>query len=314
MHAAPRDGPAPRVAPLIYLAFGAIYFIWGSTYLGIKFAGETLPPFLLAGARFVVAGALLMAWGRLRREAWPTRREWLGSAGVGTCLIVLSNAPIVWVERHVDSGMVALFTAVSPLLIALFNRRRNGTPIGPRRWLGMALGTAGLAVLASATLSTVPDIWPLLVILLAITSWAFGSTFGRDWPQPATVAMASGTQMVAGGAIALGLGVLQGELTGFDPATVSTRSVLAWVYLTVFGSMVAYTCYQWLLANVEANRVATSNYVNPVVAVALGVVFGGEALSPRIGAAAMLLVPAVFLVVTAPIGSGLGGATRAVDE
>ncbi|MGD9524522.1 MAG: EamA family transporter [Gemmatimonadales bacterium] len=302
------------MAPLIYLAFGAIYFIWGSTYLGIKFAGETLPPFLLAGARFVVAGALLMAWGRLRAEAWPTRREWLGSAGVGTCLIVLSNAPIVWVERHVDSGMVALFTAVSPLLIALFNRRRNGTPIGRRRWGGMALGTAGLAILASATLRSVPDVWPLVVIFLAITSWAFGSTFGRDWPQPATVAMASGTQMMAGGLLALAIGVAQGELIGFDPVAVSTRSLLAWVYLTVFGSMVAYTCYQWLLANVEANRVATSNYVNPVVAVALGVFLGGEALSPRLGVAAMLLVPAVYLVVTAPIGSGLGGATRAVDE
>ena len=262
----------------------------------------------------MVAGSLLMAWGRLRAEAWPTRREWLGSAGVGTCLIVLSNAPIVWVERHVDSGMVALFTAVSPLLIALFNRRRNGTPIGRRRWGGMALGTAGLAILASATLRSVPDVWPLVVIFLAITSWAFGSTFGRDWPQPATVAMASGTQMMAGGLLALAIGVAQGELVGFDPAAVSTRSLLAWVYLTVFGSMVAYTCYQWLLANVEANRVATSNYVNPVVAVALGVFLGGEALSPRLGVAAMLLVPAVYLVVTAPIGSGLGGATRAVDE
>jgi drug/metabolite transporter (DMT)-like permease len=298
------------MAPLIYLAFGAIYFIWGSTYLGIKIAGETLPPFLLAGARFVVAGVLLMAWGRLRGEAWATRREWVGSAGVGCCLIVLSNAPIVWVERHVDSGMVALFTAVSPLLIALFNRRRNGTPIGRRRWIGMALGTAGLGVLASATLSAVPDIWPLAVIFLAITSWAFGSTFGRDWPQPANVAMASGSQMLAGGAIAFGLGLLQGELRGFDAAAVSTRSVLAWIYLTVFGSMVAYTCYQWLLAHVEANRVATSNYVNPVVAVALGVVLGGETLSPRLGAAAMLLVPAVYLVVTAPVGSGPLGAAR----
>lgn len=295
---------------LTWLAFAAIYFIWGSTYLGIKFAGETLPPFLLAGARFIVAGAALMAWGRFRGEAFATRRQWLGAAGVGTCLIVLSNAPIVWVERHVDSGMVALFTAVSPLLIALFNRRRLGTPIGQRRWIGMALGTAGLAVLAAATLRTVPDPLPLLVILMAITSWAFGSTFGRDWPQPATVAMASGSQMLAGGTIALLIGIGAGELGQFNAASVSTRSVLAWAYLTVFGSMVAYTCYQWLLTHVEVNRVATSNYVNPVVAVALGVVFGGELLSPRIGIAAMLLVPAVYLVVTAPIGSGPGGAAR----
>ncbi len=296
--------------PLTWLAFAAIYFIWGSTYLGIKIAGETLPPFLLAGARFMVAGAVLMAWGRFRGEAFATRRQWIGAAGVGCCLIVLSNAPIVWVERRVDSGMVALFTAVSPLLIALFNRRRLGTPVGHRRWLGMALGTAGLAVLATATLSSVPDPLPLLVILMAITSWAFGSTFGRDWPQPTTVAMASGSQMVAGGSIAFLIGIGAGELGRFDPAAVSTRSVLAWAYLTVFGSMVAYTCYQWLLKHVEANRVATSNYVNPIVAVALGVAFGGELLSPRLGAAAVLLVPAVFLVVTAPIGSGPGGAAR----
>lgn len=299
---------------LTWLAFGAIYFIWGSTYLGIKIAGETLPPFLLAGARFMVAGAALMVWGRFRREPFPSRRQWLGATGVGCCLIVLSNAPIVWVERHVDSGMVALFTAVSPLLIALFNRRRLGTPIGCRRWIGMALGTAGLGILAAATLSTVPDPLPLLVILLAITSWAFGSTFGRDWPQPTTVAMSSGVQMVAGGAIAFLIGIAAGEIGRFDAAAVSTRSVLAWAYLTVFGSMVAYTCYQWLLAHVEVNRVATSNYVNPIVAVALGVAFGGEVLSPRLGAAAVLLVPAVFLVVTAPIGSGPGGAQSVVPR
>ncbi len=302
------------MAPLTLFAFFTIYVVWGSTYLGIKIAGETLPPFLLAGARFMVAGAVLMVWGRLRGERLAQGREWLGAAGVGTCLIVLSNAPIVWVERQVDSGMVALFTAATPLIIALFNRRRLGIPIGPRRLVGMALGTAGLAVLASATLHATPHPLPLLVILFAITAWAFGSTFGRDWPQPRDVVMQSGTQMLAGGVLALAIGLARGELATFDPAAVSTRSVLAWAYLTLFGSMLTYTCYQWLLTHVEATRVATSNYVNPVVAVFLGVALGGEALSPRLGLAAMLLVPAVALVVTAPTGSGLGGATRAVDE
>ncbi len=299
------------MAPLIWFAFAAIYFIWGSTYLGIKIAGETLPSFLLAGARFVVAGLILMAWGRLKREPLPRGSQWLGSAGVGCCLIVLSNAPIVWVERSVDSGMVALFTAVTPLVIALFNRQRVGTPIGARRWTGMALGTAGLAVLASATLRTTPNPWPLVVILFALTAWAFGSTFGRDWPQPSTVAMASGTQMLIGGVIALLIGLAAGELKGFDTHAVSARSILAWAYLVIFGSVVAYTCYQWLLVHVEVNRVATSNYVNPIVAVLLGVFFGGEAVSPRLGLAALLLVPAVYLVVTAPLGSGLGGAQAA---
>lgn len=298
---------------LIWFAFGAIYFIWGSTYLGIKFAGETLPPFLLAGARFIVAGAALMAWGWLRREALPLRRHWLGSAGVGCCMIVFSNAPVVWIEKYVDSGLVALFTAVSPLVIALFNRRRLGTPIGQRRWIGMALGSIGLAVLASATLHNAPHPWILLVIMMSILSWAYGSTFGRDWPQPTTVIMASGAQLFAGGVIAFVVGLLLGEAHQFDVATVSTRSVLAWAYLTFFGSMVAYTCYQYLLTHVEVNRVATTNYVNPVVAVTLGVVFGGETLSHRLGIAALFLVPAVYLVVTAPVGSGLGGAATGLE-
>ncbi len=297
------------MAPLTLFAFFTIYFIWGSTYLGIKIAGETLPPFLLAGARFMVAGAALMAWGWFRSRALPRGREWLGAAGVGICLIVISNAPIVWVERQVDSGMVALFTAVSPLLIAVFNRRRLGTPIGRRRLVGMGLGTVGLAVLASATLQATPHPLPLLVILVAIASWAFGSTFGRDWPQPRDVVLQSGTQMLAGGAIAFAIGLASGELADFHPALVSTRSILAWAYLTLFGSMLTYTCYQWLLTHVEATRVATSNYVNPVVAVFLGVALGGETLNARIGLAALLLVPAVALVVTAPSGSGLGGAT-----
>jgi drug/metabolite transporter (DMT)-like permease len=296
------------VAPLIVFAFFAIYFIWGSTYLGIKIAGETLPPFLLAGARFMVAGGCLMLWGAMRRTPLPTRREWLGATGVGICLIVLSNAPIVWVERQVDSGMVALFAAMTPILIAVFNRRRTGIAIGPRRVTGMALGTLGLVVLASATLQVTTHPLPLLVILVAITSWAFGSTFGRDWPQPSDVLMQSGAQMLAGGTIALALGLVRGELAGFDPALVSTRSIAAWAYLTLFGSMLAYTCYQFLLSRVDATKVATSSYVNPIIAVLLGITLGGEAFNERLGLATLLLVPGVALVVSAPVGSGLGGA------
>lgn len=288
------------MAPLTLFAFFAIYIIWGSTYFGIKIAGETLPPFLLAGARFLVAGAALMAWGRVRRARWPNRREWCGAAGVGICLIVLSNAPIVWVERHVDSGLVALFTAASPILITTFNRHRTGAAIQRRTLWGMGFGSIGIAVLAGATLQATSHPLPLLVILFAVTSWAFGSTYGRDWPQPTDVAMQSGAQMFAGGTIAFVIGILAGELARFDPAQVSSRSVLAWLYLTIFGSMVAYTCYQWLLAHVDATKVATSTYVNPVVAVLLGVTLGGEALNERIGLAMLLLVPGVALVVSAP--------------
>jgi len=291
--------------PLTLFAFLSIYIIWGSTYLGIKIAGETLPPFLLAGARFIVAGLAMMAWARWRNAELPTRREWLGATGVGICLVVLSNAPIVWVERTVDSGLVALFTAASPILISVFTRMRTGIPIGRRKIAGMAFGSVGIAVLASATLEATADPWPLIVVLLSVASWAFGSTYGLGWPQPRNLVMQSGAQMATGGLLAFLIGIIAGELTTFDPATVSTRSVLAWLYLTLFGSMLAYTCYQWLMRHVEPTKVATSTYVNPVVAVLLGVTIGGEALNSRIGLAMLLLVPGVALVVTAPKVSAL---------
>jgi drug/metabolite transporter (DMT)-like permease len=279
------------------LAFAAIYLIWGSTYLAIKIAGETLPPFLLAGVRHLVAGAALFGWAMLRGASRPTGREWLGAAGVGTFLVVLSNAPIVWVEREVDSGVVALFTSLSPILVVIFNRIRLGTPIRPRVLGGIALGTVGLAILATATLTTAPHPFHTLVIIAAVSSWAIGITFGRAWPTAHDVMTASGAQMLVGGGIASLIGLLGGELNGFQAELVSTRSVLAWGYLTIFGSMVTYTAYQWLLRHVEVTKVATSTYVNPIVAILLGVTLGGERLDPRVLAAAGFLVPAVVMVI-----------------
>ena len=232
---------------------------------------------------------------------------------MGTCLVVLSNAPLVWVERHIDSGVVALFTAMSPLLIAVFNRSRLQSPIGRHRLIGLALGTVGIAILAGTTLSNISHPLPLVVLMLSVASWSFGVTFGRDWPQPRDLIINSGAQMLAGGVLATLVGLLSGELTNFDFAQASTRSLLAWLYLTLFGSMLAYTCYQYLLARVDATKVATSTYVNPVVAIFLGVWLGSEVLDPRVLAAAAFLVPAVVLVVTAPIGSGPGGAS-AIEE
>jgi drug/metabolite transporter (DMT)-like permease len=245
----------------------------------------------------MVAGAALVAWATLRGVARPTPREGLGATGVGICMVVLSNAPIVWVQREVDSGVVALFTAMSPVFIAIFNRIRLGTPIRPRVLQGMGLGTIGLAILASSTLQNAPR--PILVpiIILAVASWGVGITFGRDWPNARDVMMASGAQMLAGGGIAALLGVAGGELSGFTFADASTRSILAWWYLTIFGSMVTYTAYQWLLGHVEATTVATSTYVNPIVAIALGVAFGGEHLDPKVLIAAAFLIPAVMLVI-----------------
>lgn len=272
--------------------------VWGSTYLGIRIAVETLPPFLLAGARFAVAGGVMLLWARRRGAAFPSGREWFGAAAVGLCLVTLSNALIVFVEQRIASGVVALFAAGSPLLIALFTRQRTGVPLGRFRIGGLALGTVGLALLGSATFAAVHDVPRLLTLGLAMVAWAVGATYGRDWPHCSDLLMSSAAQMLTGGAIALVAGVLLGELASFDPNAVALRSVVAWGYLTVFGSMLAYTVFQWLMAHVDPTAVASYTYINPIVALGLGALFAGERIGARVVVATALLVPAVVLVVS----------------
>ncbi len=278
--------------------FLALYLIWGSTYLAIRIANETLPPFLLAGSRFVVAGLALMLWSRARGTPLPTLRQWPGVAGVGLCLVVLSNVPVVWAERRIASGTVALFAASSPLMIAFFNGHRTGTPLGRRRALGLALGTVGMILLGSATFALVHDPLPLAVLALASLSWSIGSTYGRDWGQPRDLLMASASQMLTGGLIALAIAFLSGEVRHLDLHAVSGSSVLAWAYLAAFGSLIAYPVFQWLLGVADATQVSSYTYVNPVIALGLGYVLMGEVISTRTLMATAILLPAVGLVVT----------------
>lgn len=240
----------------------------------------------------------MLLWARSRGRRLPVGREWLGAAGVGLCLVTLSNALIVYVEQRIASGVVALFAAGSPLLIALFTRHRTGVPLGNRRIAGLALGTIGLALLGSATFAAVHDVPRLITLGLAMIAWAVGATYGRDWPHANDVVVSSAAQMFAGGLIALTAGALLGEIGGFNLAAVSSRSVIAWAYLTVFGSMLAYTVFQWLMSHVDATAVASYTYVNPIVALGLGALFAGEAIGVRVVIATALLVPAVVLVVT----------------
>jgi drug/metabolite transporter (DMT)-like permease len=286
----------PRLA--LVSAFLTLYLIWGSTYLGIRIGVETLPPFLLAGGRFVVAGLALMIWSRARGTPLPTPREWLGVAGVGACLVLLSNVSIVWAEQRIASGVVALFSASSPLMIAFFNGRRTATSLGRRRLIGLALGTVGLVLLASATFAAVPEVLPLMVLLMASLSWSIGSTYGRDWGQPRDLLMASAGQMLMGGLLAMTVSLFSGELGRFDIHAVSTRSMLAWGYLSLFGSLFAYPVFQWLLGVADATAVASYAYVNPIVALALGITLMGEQVSVRMLVATAILLPAVGLVVT----------------
>ena len=249
--------------------------------------------------RFAIAGTLLLLWRHYRSGvAWPTRREWLGGAGVGACLVLLSNVAVVFAERTIPSGVTALFAAGTPLLIALFNGHRTGTSLGRRRAFGLGLGTAGMILLGSATFASVHALAPLLLMALASIAWAIGSTYGRGWGQSADVMMASATQMLVGGVLATLVGLAAGEGHWIQSHTITWQSAAAWGYLAIVGSLVAYPIFQWLLSVADATAVASYTYVNPVVALALGVMVAGEVITPRTVLATAVLIPAVVLVVT----------------
>ena len=289
---------APRRAAII-AAFATLYLVWGSTYLAIRIAVQTAPPFLMAGVRFAAAGALVLLWRHYRGGIpWPTRREWLGGGAVGACLVLLSNVAVVFAEKTIPSGVTALFAAGTPLLIALFNRQRTGAALGTWRGTGLALGTGGMFLLGSATLAAVHSITPVLLMALASVAWAVGSTYGRDWGQSSDVMTAAATQMLVGGVLASVAGILAGELNWLSAHTITWQSAVAVGYLGIVGSMIAYPVFQWLLSVADATAVASYTYVNPIVAVGLGVVFAGEAISPRTLIATAVLIPAVILVVT----------------
>jgi drug/metabolite transporter (DMT)-like permease len=304
-------GGSPSVTPgraALVAAFLTLYLVWGSTYLAIRIAVALVPPFILSGLRFIAAGGALLLWRRWRGGVpLPTPREWLGAAAVGTLMVVLSNAAVVAAEESLASGVVALFAAGTPLLIALFDRRRTGARLGRRRLVGVILGTAGLAILADAAFATVHDVRPILLLVVSEVAWAVGSTWGRDWAAPSDHLMASAAQLLAGGVIALAAGVVTGDLAAWGQHAITATVLLAWGYLAVAGSLLAYPVFQWLLSVADPTAVASYTYVNPIVALALGVILGHELLTGRTIIATVVLIPAVILVVS-------GSATTRVEE
>ena len=295
------DAPAPRGALL--LAFGCIYFIWGSTYLAIRFAVETLPPFLMVAGRCLLAGSALYAWARLRRgRRAATRRQWRSAAWTGGLLFVGGQALLSVVERWVDSGLSALMLATIPVWMILL-QIRSQRPRG-RTVAGVALGLVGVALLVVPRAGGVAAVEPLgaALLLLAALSWAIGSLASRSAELPAGSVLATSLQLLAGGALAALVGGLAGELGELAGAAVSARSLLAFAYLTVFGTLVTFSAYTWLLERCEPAMVGSYAFVNPVVALGVGWALGGEALSAGALAAAALIVAGVYLVVTSGTG------------
>lgn len=288
----------------IVAAFAAVYVIWGSTYLAIRFAVETLPPFLMAGVRFVIAGAILYAWARLRGVPRPAARYWVPAAIAGGLLLLGGNGAVVWAEQYVPSGVTALLVAMEPTWIVLLDWRLRGREARPdwRVVSGIALGLTGLMLLIGpGDLLGGGAVDPIgaAVLVLGTVLWAAGSLYSRDAPMSGTPILYTGMQMLAGGALLLVAGAATGELVRLDPAAVSVRSLLALAYLIVFGAIVGFTAYVWLLRVVDPAKVATHAFVNPIVAVVLGWALADEALTPRILSAAAVIVVAVAMITAA---------------
>ncbi|MEU9254039.1 EamA family transporter [Streptomyces sp. NPDC048270] len=292
--------PPRKITGAVWTALVVVYVVWGSTYLGIRIVVETMPPFLSAGARFITAGLLLagvVAW-RSGPAALKATRAQLGSAVlVGLLLILGGNGLVVLAETSVPSGLAALLVAAVPMWVVLLRAGTGDRP--PLRTLaGVLVGLAGLAVLTSPGLSGAVQLSGVLLVLVASVLWSLGSFSGSKLNLPENPFAGSAYQMLAGGVGGVVVGLLRGEHRGLDLAAYSTASWLALGYLTVFGSVVAFTAYAWLLRNAPLSLVSTYAYVNPVVAVALGALILSEALTWPIVLGGTIVVAAVGVIVS----------------
>jgi drug/metabolite transporter (DMT)-like permease len=288
------------VASLGYvLAFAAVYLIWGSTYLGIRVAVQSLPPFLLAGARSFSAGLVLLLALRWRGARAATALEWRRAALAGTLMLAAGNGLVTWAETYVPSNLAALSIAAVPSYVALFDwLRPGGTRPTPRALIGVALGAFGMLLLLRPDPRAIEaSRWlPQLGLVLAGAAWAFGSLYTRYNKLYPNAAVSGAQQMLAGGAVLLLVSASRGELQSFQPSAVSARSWLAFGYLTIFGSMLAFSAFNWLVGVTTPARLSTTAYVNPVVAVVLGWLVLDERLQPLTLAGALLILAAVVVM------------------
>ena len=295
-----RETTARPTTAKVLAAFAAVYVLWGSTYLAVRFAIETLPPLLMASARFFVAGGLMYAFLRLRGEAAPARVHWRAATVVGGLLLLGGNGGVVMAERTVPSGIVALLVAAVPLWMILLEWvRPGGTRPTLRTVVGLLVGFSGIVLLVGpGALAGGGGIDPVGVALVTIgsISWAAGSIYSRSANLPASPFMATAMEMLSAGVLLLAAGTLRGEWASVRPEAFSALSLLSLAYLVVFGSLVGFTAYIWLLGVSTPARVSTYAYVNPVVAVFLGWALAGEPVTPRVLVAAAVIVAAVAVI------------------
>lgn len=287
---------------LLIAAFAAVYIFWGSTYLAIKYAIETMPPFLMAGSRFIVAGSILYVWARFSKDyEKPSFKHWRTSFIVGTLLLLGGNGGVVLAQHYISSSLAALLVATEPFWIVLLSWLwLKGTRPNWKVALGLLVGFFGVYLLiggqGDSASSGSGQILGAIFVIAGAFSWALGSMYGLRATTPKSSALTAGMQMLSGGVVLTLVGFLKGEWTTFNIAEISANSWFAVVYLIIFGSLIGFTAYSWLLKNAQPAMVATYAYVNPIVAVFLGWLIAGETFTTQMLIGAGIIVGSVVLI------------------
>jgi drug/metabolite transporter (DMT)-like permease len=290
-----------RTSPaLLGAGLATIYVLWGTTYLGIRLGVETIPPFFLSGARYTLAGALLFGWVVLRgglKAGWPTRRQWLSALLTGTGLVAFGNGALSWGEQYLPSGPAAIFIATVPLWMTILARLFQREPIRLAAAVGLGTGLLGLVILVGPAAFQGGPVVAMLACLLAALGWAAATVYSRSAPFPDNPFLVAGMQMFAGGLVVGLFSVLSGDAARFNPAAVSLRSELAFVYLLLVGAIIAFGVYIWLVKVAPLPLLGTYAYVNPVVAVILGHFLLGEQVTLRTLLGGGVIILGVALIV-----------------
>src|SRR5579871_15522 len=293
----PKRTPSQRVDSIrLALAFAAIYLVWGSTYLAIRYAVETIPPLVTAGIRHTVAGGILLAWACLRGYR-PRREHWLAGAIVGAFFFLIGHGTLHWAEQHVASGLAALLIATEPMFILVLARATGQQKISRLSALGLGLGVVGVAILTGVELSAKDtSLIGMLAVLLGSLSWAAGVVISPKLRLPTDALARTAVPLVCGAVMLLAAAGITGEFHALHWSAISLKSILGLAFLIVFGSIVAFTAYTWLLQRCPPTLVATHTYANPVVAVLLGWLLASEPLTGRVALASVAILGAIVLI------------------
>jgi len=283
----------------VALAFAAVYLIWGSTYLAIRFVIETIPPFLMAGTRFLIAGTILFMLTRLRGASHASPSHWGKAFVIGGFMLLGGHGAVIWTEQWVPSGLVSLLIATVPLWMAILCWKLEGVKPSGVIASALVLGFSGIVLLVGgveALGESHVDLVGAVIVISGAFFWAFGSLYSRSAELPSSSLLATAMEMIAGGLLLLLASFVTGEWMRFGLNQVSVRSIVSWVYLITFGSLIGFTSYIWLLKATTAARVSTYAYVNPIVAMFLGWALANEPITPRNVLAAVIILASVMII------------------